>query len=131
MFIPRWANPKYATYVRKNLGMKDRFLKSNNSGILSVLVEINGSNIEIIKIYAPSGKEATKFLADHKPDTNTMVSGDFNSHHAMCYADKAAEYADSIGRTRTNATGLVTWPTKYNLILQNELGTFSHFPHSN
>lgn len=130
MFIGPGANPKWATDVRKNLGMKARILKSGNSSIRSILLEINGSTVEITNIDAPSGKEATKLRAYHKPQTKTIVSGEFNSYHAMWYADMAADYATSIWKSKINATALVTWATKQNLILQNDPGTFTHFPHS-
>lgn len=53
------------------------------------MVTINDLQLEILHVYAPSGKEATNFLASHKPSKNIIKAGDFNSHHTMWYAAKA------------------------------------------
>ncbi|KAL0630714.1 hypothetical protein Q9L58_010440 [Maublancomyces gigas] len=103
---------------------------SDNSGILSIVVESNGTWIEIINSNAPSGRDAAKYLASHKSHRNTIMASDFNSHHAMWYADKASDYVNSIRNSKTVATSLVTWATKHILILQNDPATLTHFAHS-
>lgn len=109
MFVPPGDNPRCATYVRQLLKLHLRITAHEKSGFLAVVVRLNNMDLEILNVYASRAEEATKFLTQHTPQSNTIMAGDFNSHHAMLYADKSTEYENSIHNSRTNATFLTAW----------------------
>lgn len=130
MFLPPGDNPRCATYIRKSLNLHPKVINHDGSGILAITVKLNDIDLEILNVYAPRAKKATQFLTTHSPQSNTIMAGDFNSHHAIWYADKATDYEDSIRNSRKDATFLTSWTETHSFQLVITLGTFTHFPHS-
>lgn len=79
LFISEGINTTCAVYVRKSLNLRPRIIKYNKDGILAIMVTLNDHALEILNIYARTYREATNFLFNHKPCTNLIMAGDFNS----------------------------------------------------
>lgn len=84
--IPR-GNPQCVTYIRKALQLNPRMYAHHNESVLSVIINIHEIQVEIINIYAPLANEANTFHRTHKPQPNSFITGDFNCHHTLWYAE--------------------------------------------
>ncbi|KAL0630278.1 hypothetical protein Q9L58_010875, partial [Maublancomyces gigas] len=58
------------------------------------------------------------------------MAGDFNTHHALWYAEHAITRYNNIRNNKKQANALVEWIEKNNFILHNIPGVFTDFPHS-
>lgn len=85
--------------------------------------------MEIINVYAqPNASEANTFLDTHQTAPNALIAGDFNTHHAMWYAEKVTASTAVIPNGRTKASGLIRHIDNLGLTLQNVAGTYTHSP---
>lgn len=130
LLLPPGDSPRCATYVRKDPNLNPKTLASANQSILSILVDIADTIIELINVYAPSGIAANQLLKDHRRYDNSVTSGDLNYHHNLWYLELAAETRiyDLIRKTKTQANELVEYPQQHIFTLQNTPGFFTHFP---
>lgn len=91
-------------------------------------MNILDATIQVIKGYAPTGKETNTILATDTARTNTPMARDFNAYHTMWYAEKATDRAELIKNSGTKADILINHIQDLGLTLQNIPGTYTHFP---
>lgn len=127
IFTPQGPSPTCATYGRKDLGLKPRVLAQQGRTIIAIAVTIDDRIFEAVNIYAPSKTEKTWFPSDHTPATNSIMTGDFNTHHGMSYGDKSDNKA-LIRNSARSVDFLVEWAGHFGFTLQNTPEVFTHFP---
>lgn len=101
--------------------------QSGNS-ILSVTMTIQKIDYAIINVSSPSEKEGNAFFGQYSPDPNSIMSGDFNCHHAMWDAEHSTSRADSIRNSNKTSTIFNHFVQKHGYSLTNTLVTFTIFP---
>lgn len=83
--------------------------------------------LEVININAASKKETKSFVSNYTPAANSIMTGDFNTHHSIWYGDKSDNKA-LIRNSSNLAEFLVDWVGRFGFTLQNMPRVFSHFP---
>lgn len=92
------------------------------------MATVNGEPLEVVNVYAPTGKEANLFLASHQLNNNALIMGEFNNHHPIWYGNLAESRAAVIRNGKTKARTLLTHMERLGLTLHNIPGMCTHFP---
>lgn len=71
---------------------------------------------------------ANSFHRTHKPHQNSLMMGDFNSHHNLSYVELATDTSiyNNIRNNKKHADTLIDYPQYHDHELCNIAGTFTH-----
>ncbi|KAL0630639.1 hypothetical protein Q9L58_010514, partial [Maublancomyces gigas] len=56
------------------------------------------------------------------------MAGDFNSHHALWYAELSTSHHDLIHNNKAKAASIINYTQTWGFELHNIPGTLTHFP---
>lgn len=130
LFVPSQQGSKCATYVWKDLNLQAKVKARYHNCSISVTMLINNRRMKFINVYSPSKNETQDFLENHHPLPNCFLSGDFNTHHASWYWERAISSANLIRSCTPSPSCLTEWTSEQGMTLLSIPNHLTHFPHN-
>ena len=129
MFIPVSTYPKCVTYIRKSTQLQPTLAFAESDCFLGIRLATALCTFTIYNFYSPGRQHAVCHLFHtFLPDQNSIICGDFNSHHTMWYGYRSGQHQRHLSSDSGLADTLVEKIIGLALDLKNTPGEYTHFP---
>lgn len=88
MFLPYLHKPKCTTYVQKDLEGAWQPIIQYHDCILAISLLTNDKPMQFFNVHASKKVEAPVSLATHRPQHESLLAGDFNTHNMAWYGER-------------------------------------------
>ena len=132
MFMPTSMYSKCVTYIRKSANLHPTPVFSESDSFLGISLHTLSFSFTMYNFYSPGRQHAICHLFhSFQPNTNSLICGDFNSHHPSWYGHRANEHRRQLSGDSRLVDNLVQKFIDLSLTICNTPGKYTHFPWNN